>query len=435
MTDPWIQWWEDLTQRLHMMTSTVILRQLAVLGGVLLLALILDLILARFKNRWLGYPPPIRYRLRTILWAAKFPIFVLVLGKVAVALYGATGRPTWTLNQLVTLFWFISGYALIAKAVVVLMPTGEARRIIRRVLLPLLAVLGLLHVVGLLSVIWTWADQIIVITAAKEISLADIGLGLAILIGFWLFARGSKFLFLNAVLPRTETDPELANSVAGFVQFAVVILGAWLGISSLGLKFSNLTLLISALTVGIGFGLQDVIKNVMGGVILLGEGHVKPKEVFNIAAETGIVERIGIRSTTLRTWDGSQVVIPNADLISQKVSDLTEVRRIDITVGISCDADPRLGERLLLQIATDHPDIVDDPAPSVYFTNLGESTFDLTLYCYVGDRSRLVSAKSDLHFAIVETFREHDLDMPYRQIDLHLRSAPWQGAISPPEAQ
>jgi small-conductance mechanosensitive channel len=429
MTDPWTEWWENLTLRLDMMTSAVILRQLIIFGAVLLVALILDRILARYKTSWLGLRPASRHRIRAILWSAKFPFFVLVLGKLAIAIYATTGWPAWTLNQIVTLFWFITGYALLVRAVLILMPAGDARRLIRWVLLPLLAGLGVLHLVGLLSVIWTWARQSAITLASIEVSLADLWLALAILFGFWLFARVSRYLFLNAVLPRTRTDLELAHSVAGFVQFLIVVAGVWIAIASLGIRFSNLTLLISALTVGIGFGLQDVIKNVMGGIILLGEGHVKPRDVFRIASETGVVERIGLRSTTVRAFDGSLLIVPNADLIATRVADLTAVRRIDITVGISCDADPRQAEQLLLQIAASHPDVVNDPAPLVYFTNLGESTFDLTLYCFVDDRSKLFPTKSDLLYAIVEAFRDHDLEMPYRQIDLHLRSGPWKEAL------
>jgi small-conductance mechanosensitive channel len=313
-------------------------------------------------------------------------------------------------------------------------PPSDARRLIRKVLLPLLALVGILHLTGLLPILWAWAGQPLFTLASGRITLASIGLALGIVVAFWLAAKGGKALFLRRILPRTDTDPQLAFSVAGFVQFAIIVVGLWLAIGTLGMQFSNLTLLISALTVGIGFGLQDVIKNVMGGVILLSEGHVRPNEVFNIGGETGRVEGIGIRSTTLRTWDGAQVIIPNADLISEKVTDLTDANRVEIAVGVSCDADPRLAERLLLELAAAHPQVVDEPAPAVFFTELGTSTFDLTLYCYVEDRVEIVPTKSDLHYAVVETFRHNDLEMPYPQYDVHLRSGSWQKMMPPPAA-
>ncbi|MGC9332975.1 MAG: mechanosensitive ion channel family protein, partial [Anaerolineae bacterium] len=167
-------------------------------------------------------------------------------------------------------------------------------------------------------------------------------------------------------------------------------------------------------------------------MILLAEGHVRPDEVFNITDETGTIERIGIRSTTLRTFDGAQVIIPNANLITEKISDLTDARRITIQVGASTAADPRLVERLLLEIAASHPDVVDDPAPSVVFDGFGESTFDFALYCHVADRSQLIATRSDLRYAVVEVFDRQGVDMPFRQLDVHFRSGWSQEEKAPP---
>jgi small-conductance mechanosensitive channel len=421
MTNPWLDWWENVQFQWMRLNSTVVVRQLLVLGAALAAALLVDRLLERYRARWLGDEPE-QHRLRVLVWTVKYPLLALLFGYLALSIYSATDWPTYTLQKLVSFLWFLLVYALVAKAAVLLTPPSDARRMIRRVLLPLLAVMGLLHISGLLAVLWSWAAQPVITLAANDVTLANIGLALGIAAAFWLAARGGKALFLRRVLPRTKTDPNLAYSVASFVQFAIVVAGVWIAVLTLGVKLSNLTLLLSALTVGIGFGLQDVIKNVMGGMILLGEGHVRPNEVFKIGGETGIVEQIGLRSTTLRTWDGSVVIIPNADLIADKVIELTDMRRVEIHVGVSCDADPRLAERLLLEIADKHPDVVQDPAPSVIFSNLGESTFDFALYCFVGDRTKVVGTQSDLHYAVVETFGREGLEMPYRQLDVHLRS-------------
>jgi small-conductance mechanosensitive channel len=421
MTNPWLEWWENVQFQWMRLNSTVVLRQLIALGAALAVALLVDRLLERYRAQWLGDEPE-QHRVRALIWAVKYPILALAFGYLALSIYSATGRPTYTLQKLVSFFWFVAVYALVAKAVVILMPPCDARRIIRRVLLPLLALVGLLHVTGLLAVLWSWAAQPVFTLAASEVTLANVGLALGIAVAFWLAARGGKAVFLRAILPRTKTDPNLAHSVAAFVQFAIVVVGVWIAVLTLGLELSNLTLLLSALTVGIGFGLQDVIKNVMGGMILLGEGHVRPNEVFKIAGETGFVERIGLRSTTVRTWDGSLVIIPNADLISEKVTELTDMRRVELRVGVSCEADPRLAERLLLEIASGHPEVVQDPSPSVFFSNLGESTYDFVLYCFVDDRAKIARTQSDLHYAVVETFGEQGLEMPYRQLDVHLRS-------------
>lgn len=421
MTNPWLEWWENVQFQWMRLNSTVVLRQLIVLGAALAVALLVDRLLERYRGRWLGDEPE-QHRVRALIWAVKYPILALLFGYLALSIYSATEWPTYTLQKLVSFFWFVVIYVLLAKAVVILMPPSDARRIIRRVLLPLLALAGLLHVTGVLAVLWSWAAQPVFTLTASQVTLANVGLALGIAAAFWLAARGGKAVFLRRVLPRTKTDPNLAHSVASFVQFAIVVVGLWIAVLTLGLELSNLTLLLSALTVGIGFGLQDVIKNVMGGMILLGEGHVRPNEVFEIGGETGYVEQIGLRSTTVRAWDGSLVIIPNADLIADKVTELTDTRRVEVRVGVSCEADPRLAERLLLEIASGHPEVVQDPPPTVFFTNLGESTYDFVLYCFVDDRAKIVHTQSDLHYAVVETFGREGLEMPYRQLDVHLRS-------------
>ncbi|MFN2289561.1 MAG: mechanosensitive ion channel family protein [Anaerolineae bacterium] len=432
MTNPWVKWWENLQRQWTLMNASVIQAQLLVLGAALLAALSIDRILEQYRGSWVGDPE--QRRLRAILWATKYPALALLFGYVALSIYSATGRPSYTLQRLVSLFWFVLAYALAAKSVVVLLPAGEARRIIRRMLLPALAILGILHLIGLLGVIWGWATQPLFSASWGTVTTAKVLTAVAIAVAFWFGARLARSVFLRAVLPRTNTDPDLAESAASFVQFVVVVVGVWIAIATLGVQLSNLTLLISALTVGIGFGLQDVIKNVMGGMILLSEGYVRPNEVFEISGESGIVERIGIRSTTVRTWDGSQVIIPNSDLITGKITDMTDSRRVDIQVGVSTATDPRQVEQLLLELARSQPDVVADPAPSVVFDNFGESTFDFSLYCFVADRSQVIATRSALRYAIVETFDQQGVEMPFRQLDVHLRSG-WSNPKDQPQPE
>jgi small-conductance mechanosensitive channel len=432
VSNPWVQWWEEFQLWLDALTISTVQSQLLAFGLALLVAAFLDRYLERYKARWLGGPPEER-RLRNVLWSAQFPIFALICGYLALSIYTMADRPSHTLGKLVTLFWFITGYALVAKGVVVLMPAGEGRRVIRRMLLPLLAVLGVMHLLGLLEVLWAWASQFVVNLGTETITGASVGLALLIVVVFWLVAKGGRALFIHALVPSTKTDPNLARSVGSFLQFAVLVVGVWIAVLVLGLDASNLTLVLSALTVGIGFGLQDVIKNLMGGLIILGEGHVVPNHVYEISSETGVVELIGLRSTVLRTLDGSRVIVPNAELIANKVRDLSRQLRIDLQVGISTTADVRLAEQLLLEAAAAHPNVVAEPAPSVSFAAFGESTYDLVLYAWVADRAVLLSTKTEMYQAVIEILGEHGVEMPYRQLDVHLHAP--AGQLSPEGAQ
>lgn len=421
MTNPWVQWWEEFQVRISVLTVSVVQIQLLAFGLALGAAFVLDRLLERLKERWLGGPPE-EHRMRAVLWAAKFPILVLIYGYLVLSIYTMTDQPAYTLGKAVTLFWFITAYALIAKSVTILMPPSDGRRIVRQILLPLLAVVGIMHLLGLLETLWQWAGQFVVNLGTETITGASVGLALLILLLFYLLAKGGRALFIHALMPRTETDPNLARSVGDFLQFAILVVGLWVAVLVLGLDASNLTLIISALTVGIGFGLQDVIKNLMGGLILLGEGNVVPNHVYEISDETGVVERIGLRSTVLRNWDGARVIVPNADLIANKVRDLSRQLRVEVRVGISTAADVRRAEVLLLEAAKAHPSIVDEPAPSVVFEGFGESTHDLSLYAWVADRAVLLTTKTELHYAVIDILEEHGIVMPYRQLDVHLRS-------------
>jgi potassium efflux system protein len=412
MSNPWIEWWEQTQLRFGLLTVRSMQVQLLALTLALLAAFILDRLLERGRARWVG-----EKRLRAILWAAKFPLLALVHGYVVLGIVSGAGHASYTLGRLVSLFWYIAAYTLLAHAVTLIMPSGQSQRLIRRVLLPLLALLSLLHILGLLEVLGQWTFRL----GSAAINGASLALAIGALLLFWLIARLSRVLLLHALLPHTQTDPHLARSASHFVQFAVIVAGVWLALSLLGLELSNLTLFVSALTVGIGFGLQDVIKNLVGGLILLSERHVRPNQVFQIAGQSGTVESIGLRSTLLRLWDGTRMIIPNADLIIEKISDLSELRRVEIKVSVSTEADPREVERLLLELAASHPDVVADPEPTVLFHGFGESTHDFILYCFVSERAQVAPTASALRYALVETFNRHQIHMPHPQLSVHLR--------------
>jgi small-conductance mechanosensitive channel len=418
MSNPWAEWWQQTQARFELITVRSVQPQLLALGVALLAAIALDRLLERRRAGWVGDS-----RLRAILWAAKLPLLVLINGYLLLVVFSVTGRDSYTLGRFVTLFWYIAGYMLLVQAVTLAMPRGQSRRIIRRVLLPLLAVVSILHVLGLRDVLGQWAGQWNLSLGAVSINAASLARAIGVFVFFWLIARLSRDLVLDALLPRTQIDPQLARSASEFLYFAVIIAGVWLALSQLGLELSNLTLFVSALTVGIGFGLQDVIKNLMGGIILLGEKHVRPNDSFRIAGQSGIVESIGLRSTLLRSADGTLVIIPNADLIVEKVSNLSDVRRLEIKISVSTEADPRQVERLLLDLAASQPNVVAEPAPAVLFQDIGQNSYDFVLYCFVSDRALVEPTASALRYAVVESLARQQIDMPYTRLGVHLHAS------------
>ena len=159
MTKLWLEWWNDFTLWWSLWRTPPVLRQFVALGLVLILAFAVDQILERLRARFLGDVPLEDRKIRTMLWAAKYPLLVLLWGGLALAIFAMADLPSRTLQRLVSLFWFVVIFALAAEGFRVFMPPGDARRLIRKVLLPLLAVIGVLHLTGLLPVLWAWASQ------------------------------------------------------------------------------------------------------------------------------------------------------------------------------------------------------------------------------------------------------------------------------------
>jgi small-conductance mechanosensitive channel len=188
-------------------------------------------------------------------------------------------------------------------------------------------------------------------------------------------------------------------------------------------------LLAGAFGVGIGFGLQNVVNNFVSGLILLYERPVQIGDVVEVGNVAGEVKRIGIRSSTIRTPQGADVIVPNGNLISDRVVNWTfsdRRRRIEVKVGVAYGNDPERVLTLLVAVAQAHPDVLDDPAPQAVFAGFGESSlgFELQAWCYLDNAG---STQSDLAIGVSRAFVEAGIEIPFPQRELHLRSGPASG--------
>ncbi|MYD92465.1 MAG: mechanosensitive ion channel, partial [Chloroflexi bacterium] len=207
--------------------------------------------------------------------------------------------------------------------------------------------------------------------------------------------------------------------------YTIIILGWFIGLRSVGFQLDAVLVVFGALGVGMGFGLQNIANNFVSGVILLVERPIKVGDVVSVAGELGTVERVGIRATTLRKFDQTQAIVPNGDLISSVVNNWTlddRRVRVDFVVGVAYGSDTRLVERLIREAVTEHELVLDDPEPRIFFFEFGDSSLNFRVLAYVADISERFGTLSDLHFTIDESFREHDVEIPFPQRDLHLRS-------------
>ncbi|WJW76072.1 mechanosensitive ion channel [Thiohalobacter sp. IOR34] len=225
---------------------------------------------------------------------------------------------------------------------------------------------------------------------------------------------------------------EALVTISGYVMIALALV---VGLGVAGFEFKNLAIIAGALSVGIGFGLQNIVNNFVSGLILLFERPVKTGDWIVVGNTEGYVKRIRIRSTQIQTFDRADVIVPNSELISNQVTNwmLYDARgRARIPVGVAYGSDTQQVKAILERVAAEHPGVITDgssPEPRVLFRAFGDSSLDFELRCFIYDIDKRLRVISDLNFAIDAAFREAGIEIPFPQRDVHVRDWP-----SPPEA-
>lgn len=242
----------------------------------------------------------------------------------------------------------------------------------------------------------------------------------------WFVAGRVRWVLEDKIGNRVEDIPEgVLHVIGNLARYTIIFMGSFIGLRSVGFQLDAVLVVFGALGVGMGFGLQNIANNFVSGVILLVERPIKVGDVVGVAGELGTVERIGIRATTLRKFDQTQAIVPNGELISTVVNNWTlddRRVRVDFIVGVAYGSDTRLVERLIREAVTGHALVLEDPEPRIFFAEFGDSSLNFRVLAYVADISERFGTLSDLHFTIDESFREHDIEIPFPQRDLHLRS-------------
>ena len=306
------------------------------------------------------------------------------------------------------------------------------------ILVVFMAVANMLYVWGLFDNSSHAAAAILALGFSFQGLKITIGLLVSAVVALYiaLFASWMIQTILNEeVYPRKKVDRGVGISINRLISYAFVVVGISMAFSTLGIGMQNLTVIIGALGVGIGFGLQNIVNNFASGLILLFERSIKVGDVVQVNGEWGQIKNLGLRATVVETFDRSELIVPNSDLVSATVTNWTltdrQVRLI-VPIGVAYGTDIDLVTRLLNQIAQDNPVIMKFPAPSVLFLNFGASSLDFELRCWVADIDNRLSIKNDINREIDRLFREHNIEIPFSQHDLHIRSidVPAKAALS-----
>jgi potassium efflux system protein len=247
-----------------------------------------------------------------------------------------------------------------------------------------------------------------------------------VLIAIWLTFKASKlirFLLETDVFSRVTLPRGVPGTISKVTNYIILTIGFFVVAGMLGIDLTKLTIVAGALSVGIGFGLQNIVNNFVSGLILLFERPIKEGDKIEVDTVSGVVEKIGMRASIVKTWQGAEVIVPNADLISGKLVNWTLNdlrRRVDIPIGVAYGTDPETVIRLLLDLAAQHPDVLDDPAPGVPFMNFGDSSLDFELRCWTVED--FVRVGTELRVQITRALAAQGIEIPFPQRDVHVRS-------------
>lgn len=302
------------------------------------------------------------------------------------------------------------------------------------VVIPLVYVALLLYGVPPIALaIWTRDFLSGVEIAGVTLSPANLILAMGLLL-LTLFVTNLVRRWLNRqVLPNTRLDDGARNSISAATGYVGVGIGILLALSVIGLDFTNLALVAGALSLGIGFGLRNVVENFAAGLLLLIERPIKVGDWIIVGANEGTVRHISVRSTEIETFNRASVIVPNSELISTAVTNWTHKNRMAreiLKVGVAHGSDTRQVARVLAHCAEQHPRVLKVPPPVVYFLGFGDSALEFELRCFIADTDDFVVVLSDLHFAVDQAFREAGITIALPQRDLHLRNPP-AGASEP----
>ena len=246
----------------------------------------------------------------------------------------------------------------------------------------------------------------------------------SVFLSFWI-AKTIRGVLSEDVLPNMTLPRGVANSVSTMSYYFLLLLGLLVALTAAGFELSQLAIVVGALSVGIGFGLNTVVNNFVCGLILMIERPIQLGDTVELSGTTGKVREIGIRTTVLTTFEGADVMVPNGMLLSDKLINWTlsnERRRIEIPIGVAYGSTPRTVQSLLLEVAEKIPGVCRDPLPAVLFMGFGESSLDFSVRAWTDDFDQWLAIRSEMAIEIHRALSEAGIEIPFPQRDLHLRS-------------
>ena len=288
---------------------------------------------------------------------------------------------------------------------------------------------AILSVFELKILFYQWLDDFLI----EERNIGNITLTygsfflmILIFFGTWALNAIVKIIFSEDNYSSMDSIRGIPAAISMSLRIVIISIGVFFAFSAGGVDMRNFSMILGALSVGIGFGLQNIVNNFISGLILIYERPVQKGDTVEVENLMGEVMDIGIRASNIRTFEGAEVIVPNANLISNQLINWTlsdKHRRLEIKVGVSYGSQPNQVIEILEAVANKHPKVVKQPAPRVLFDEFGDSSLNFRLLCWVLFEDG-IGTKSDISISIFNAFAEKGIEIPFPQMDLHLKDLP-----------
>jgi small-conductance mechanosensitive channel len=296
-----------------------------------------------------------------------------------------------------------------------------------------------LSYLGLLDPAWSSVHALLATKLERGSIAISVGGVIEFFLIVWLaylLSRFLRFVLQEDVYPRINLAPGLSYAASSLLNYVILALGFIAALGVLGVDFSKVSIMAGAFGVGIGFGLQGVVNNFVSGLILLFERPIHIGDTVEVGELLGTVRRIGIRASVIHTYTGADIIVPNSQLITDKVTNWTlsdRLRRVDLPVGLNYGADPKKVIELLEQLARAHPDVLREPAPRALFTGYGDSSINFELRVWPSQFNQAVQVRSDLATAVFDAVNAAEgMSFPFPQREVRILSDHDTGSIMAP---
>ncbi len=351
-------------------------------------------------------------------------------GYIAFEVFKAHAWPRDIVLKITQLFWIIVGFSVLSVLIRHIAKPGISRKLVRYFLLPLMAVLLILHSLDMLMPVVLFARNHYLGLGEFQVSIYGLVVGTALIVLFYRLSLWAERLLESRFLPKTLGDESVSSVPARLITYIILGLGIFIILDTVGINLTTLQILAGAIGIGVGFGLQKLFLDFFAGMTLLGEKSLAPGHIVEVDGEIGTIKKLGFRSFVVETLDHVSLVIPNSALVDKTLVNYTrdgDLIRITVPVPVAYSSEPREVEKALLVAGKRLEEKMDTMLlPRVFFDGFGDSSLNFVLAIWVNlDSARqIVAIKTELRYLIWDSLKEHGITIPFPQVDIHIKENP-----------